>query len=550
MTADPVHPLLPCSDCDGPGTYLVGLVTAAQVGRLAASSRKAELATVDRFLERVCACPAALVIEGEAGIGKTTLWWAALEHAATKHGIRVLAAQGSPTEVKYAYTVVADLVRGTLDDGVLESLPTRQRAAVERVLHGGSDGPPTDERVVAAAFLTIIERVGLQSPVLVAIDDTQWLDASSGAVLGYVARRLVGRTGLLATVRTGESATVGEPDWLRLSRPDAIERIRLAPLSLGGVHALISARLGRTLPRPAITRIHEVSGGNPFFAAELAGAVSESSSGIADELPASLAALVRQRIGDCGDETAAVLLAAACAAAPTVELIGRATGTTAANVVELLESVEDRGVVTIDGNRVRFTHPLYATGVYTDSAPSRRRAMHRALAGIVDTPEIKARHLALAATTGDPSTKAALDAAADVVLSKGAPAVAAELLELAIKLDGDTPARRIRAGELHFRAGALDHAGLHVKAGLAALTPGTLRCMGLMLLAAVRGYGDDLPSAIEALVAAAAEAQEPAVRLQALLLLSPAEGLAGNLEKSVEHARAAVELSRDRKSVV
>jgi len=104
--------------------------------------------------------------------------------------------------------------------------------------------------------------------------------------------------------------------------------------------------------------------------------------------------------------------------------------------------------------------------------------MHRALAGIIDTPEIKARHLALAATTGDPSTKAALDAAADVVLSKGAPAVAAELLELAIKLDGDNPARRIRAGELHFRAGTLDHAHLHVKAALAALEPGLCAASG------------------------------------------------------------------------
>ena len=135
--------------------------------------------------------------------------------------------------------------------------------------------------------------------------------------------------------------------------------------------------------------------------------------------------------------------------------VALATDMSATRVVELLDSMAHRRIITADGNRVRFTHPLFATGVYTNATPSRRRAMHRRLATVVERPEIRARHLALAATTGDATTLSALDAAAEATVAQGAPAVAAELLELALKLGGDNAVRRIRAGELHFRAGSL-----------------------------------------------------------------------------------------------
>lgn len=145
---------------------------------------------------------------------------------------------------------------------------------------------------------------------------------------------------------------------------------------------------------------------------------------------------------------------------------------TAARVVELLDSAASRAIVGLDGNRVRFTHPLFATGVYTGATPARRRAMHRRLADVIDQPEIKARHLALSATSGDQLTLSTLDAAAESTSARGAPAVAAELIELAIKLGGGTPQRRVRAGELQFRAGSLAAARRHLQTSLQDAPPG------------------------------------------------------------------------------
>ncbi|MGH3967507.1 MAG: AAA family ATPase, partial [Mycobacterium sp.] len=381
-----------------------------------------ESAAVRGFLDHALSGPAALVIEGEAGIGKTTLLWHAAEAAAAR-GFRVLSAWGTPTEVCYAYAAVVDLL-GSVDAAVLAGLPGVQRAALDRMLLEGGDGPASNERVVAAAFLSVIEQLSFDAPVLVSIDDAQWLDMSSQAVIGFAARRLTGRAGILVTVRTGEPEA-DAPSWLTFARPDSVARIGMQPLSLGGVHALIAGRLGHTLPRPAITRIHELSGGNPFFALELARSVAENPSNAMIGLPDSLAALVHRRIGQPDDEVTTVLLAAACAAVPTVERVSRATDIATDRVVELIESSQARGVVGLEGNQIRFRHPLFATGVYTSVSPPQRRAMHRQFADIVDEPELKARHLALATTTADPDTLEALDAAADATQAQGAPAVAA-----------------------------------------------------------------------------------------------------------------------------
>ena len=495
------------------------------------------------LLHRACSQPAGLIVDGEVGIGKTTLWREATECAA-RQGFVVFAAQGAPAEVTYAYAVVADLLKDAVDDGLLAGLTAVQRVALDRALHGGGAGPATDERIVAAAFLAIIEHTGSRAPILVAIDDAQWLDASSRAVIGYAVRRLTGRTGLLVTVRTGESVILDALEGLRLSRPDALSRVSMRPLMLGEVHALISARLGRTLPRPVITKICEISGGNPLFALELARAVPPDTARIADALPRTLAAMVSRRVGVQDETTAALLLATACAAAPTVESIGAATDMSTTRVVELLESMEDQRIVTLDGNRVRFTHPLFATGVYTNAASSHRRAMHRTLATLAERPEVRARHLALAATTADADALSALDAAAEATVAQGAPAVAAELVELAVKLGGDSAARRIRAGELHFRAGSLVAARTHLQKALNDAPHGVLRCLSLMWLGAVKAYDDDMVGAVEAMSEAVDEAgDDAALGLLCLLRLALALAMTDRLGEALKRGEKAVELA-------
>src|SRR4029077_12673418 len=118
--------------------------------------------------------------------------------------------------------------------------------------------------------------------------------------------------------------------------------------------------------------------------------------------------------------------------------------------IELLEQAEAEGIIEIAGNRLEFAHPLLARGLYDAATPAQRRKMHRRLAEIVDQPELRARHLALSATQGDQMTLQALDTAAASARTRGAPEAAAELLELAMRLGGDTAERRIQTAAYHF----------------------------------------------------------------------------------------------------
>ena len=370
--------------------------------------RPAESRAVSEFLLSADRQPSGLVMEGTAGIGKTTLWLAGVAEARDR-GFRVLSARAGQAETVLAYAALADLLGG-VESAVLAELPQVQRLAVDRVLlRATADGPSTDESVVAAAFASIIDRLSEDTPILVAIDDVQWLDPSSQAVLAVGARRFTGRVGLLITERT-EHEGAGAATWLQLVRPGGMAHMHVGPLSLGGLHALISARLGRSFPRPTMVRIAEISGGNPFYALELARAIEAGSS--QSVLPATLAELMRQRIGRLDGETQDLLLAAACAATPTVDLVARVTGNTVERVAELLEAARGKGIIDLDEDVIRFAHPLLARSVYTDAKPSERRAMHRSLSETVMLPELRARHMALAASSADPTTLRALDAAA------------------------------------------------------------------------------------------------------------------------------------------
>src|ERR1700761_8297513 len=156
-----------------------------------------------------------------------------------------------------------------------------------------------------------------------------------------------------------DGSAVRSACW-RLARPDSVTRIRVGPLSLGGLHALTSTRLGRSFPRPTMVRIAEISGGNPFYALELARAIHIGSARAQPSLPGTLAELMRLRVGSLEGQVGDVLLAAACMANPTVEVLAKVVGTDVDHTVALLEEAESSGVVAIEGNRVRFAHPLLA----------------------------------------------------------------------------------------------------------------------------------------------------------------------------------------------
>jgi DNA-binding CsgD family transcriptional regulator len=498
-------------------------------------NRPLEIRAISEFLRSAAQQPSALVIEGDPGIGKTTLWLSAREQARDS-GYRVLSARVGQTESVLAYAAVADLLHD-IDPTVLAELPEVQRVGVDRMLlRASNEDHTTDQRVVAAAFASVFDRLAADSPVLIAIDDVQWLDRSSRDVMAFAARRLKGRIGLLLTERSdpdgGDAVT-----WLHLSRPNGIERVRVGPLSLGGLHALISARLGRSFPRPTMVRISEISGGNPFFALELARAIDVGSSDPQAVLPGSLSELMRLRIGRLDRDARKLLLAAASVANPTVELLAEVTGAP----VELLGDAEAKGIIGIDGNQVRFAHPLLAQSVYTDASRAERRAMHRSLAQTVTLPELRARHMALAASSADPETLHALDIAVDEAAARGAPAAAAELVELAIGLGGDSPNRRIRAAQYHFSAGDSERARVLLEETLHDVTSGTQRAIALNLLAGVHLYDDNWTETVALLERALADAEgSPALMVQTLIVLAFGQRMISKFDESLVSAQKAV----------
>jgi DNA-binding CsgD family transcriptional regulator len=501
-------------------------------------SREPQATAIADFVTSVVAAPSALVMEGEPGIGKTTLWLEAIERARTA-GFRVLAARPVAAESVLAYASLADML-SELDGHLLAQLPVPQRVALDHVLSRDDAAcAPADQRAIAAGFLSVVTILAEQSKVLVAVDDLQWLDTSSRLVVAFAARRLVGPVGVLATVRAGAEGNAAS--WLQLPRPDDVTRITVPPMSIGALHAVISDRLGHSLSRPLMVRIEEASRGNPFYALELAKTMNSSQPETGMVLPDSLSELIRSKVRSLAPDVDDALLAVACLAAPTVGLVARGLASDPDTVARQLEDAENRGVLEINGDRIRFSHPIFARGVYNDAKPERRCAMHRRLSAVVDEPELRARHLALGSTTADAATLEALDSAAVTARNRGAPAAAAELVDLAIGLGGRTPQRLIQAAAHHFTAGDPRRARALLDEAIGQLQPGATRAEAASLLGYVRLLDDSFPEAAQLLESALDEAaDDPGVLVPILVTLSFALFNAGRLDAASQRVDEAV----------
>jgi DNA-binding CsgD family transcriptional regulator len=493
--------------------------------------RRTEEQAVADFLAAVPLQSSAVVIEGEAGIGKTTLWLDAVARART-HGFRTLSSRAAAAESVLAYTVLADLLND-VDDSTWADLPAAQQQALDgALLRQRVRAPGIDPRAVAAAFVAVIGRLAAERPVIVAIDDLQWVDTSSANVVSFAARRLPPGAGVLCTTRTDEAR-------LELSDPDAVRRIRVQPLTVGELREVLFIRLGRSVGRPTLLRIHEIAGGNPFFALELARELGAEGRTSEMSLPNSLNELVQSRISRVGAED--VLLAMASLPDPTVPVVARATDSTPDQVVQSLGEAETHAVVAIDGNELRFTHPILAHGVYNGAPPRHRREMHRRLAELVAEPEIRARHLALADTSGKPETVAALVRAAEIARDRGAPAAAAELLELAFSLGFDDAQQKIRCATNYFAAGDPARARQMLDAVVAALPAGPTRAEALDQLGLVRLYDDSFVEAAELLEAGIGDSGDDiGLRVRLLLSLSFALLNSGRPTQAYERVQQAV----------
>jgi DNA-binding CsgD family transcriptional regulator len=471
--------------------------------------RDAERAAVAEFLATPAIGLTGLVIVGDAGIGKSTLWEEAVL-AVRDRGAVVLEARPSAAEARLSYAAVTDLL-APVPATVLEGLPSPQRHALDVALLRVEATQPPPQRLVGTALRSLVASLASAEEIVVAIDDLQWLDPASTAVLAFALRRLAAApVRLVAAARSGSAPSA----VLDAVPPHSVRRIELGPLSAAALHGIIAARVGRSLPRPALVRIANACGGNPFYAIEIARLTEGRRLDEPLPVPADVLVRVEARIRSLPAASRAALLRAAAAARPDVELVD----------AEALAPAEEAGLVevSLDG-RVAFTHPLYAGAVYSSSTPPRRREAHRELARSVADPEERARHLALASAGPDEEVAALVAAAGRLAHRRGTPDQAAELTELALRL---TPAhsasrdeRRLALASYLQLAGDLDRAIAVLDDMTSGLPPGDLLAQALLLRSEVayRRSGESEARRLALEAVAAAEDDVVRARCQAAL---------------------------------
>jgi DNA-binding CsgD family transcriptional regulator len=523
----------------------IGMATAM---RPEVIGRDHDLDAIRAFLAARDDLPAALVIEGEPGIGKTVLLRRAIAEASS---YRTVIAAPIEAERDLLFNGLMDLLEAVLEPAVAD-LPPPQRHALEvALLRRDAAGSDPDPRAIGAGVLGVVRALARGGPVLVAVDDVQWLDTASAQALSYAVRRLQVEPVALLLGRRLDPTDMSP--LLQVSvPPERLTKIRLGPLSVGAVQRILRERLGDPLARPVLRRVWQASGGNPLFALEIAQALrSHAPSGAPTDplpIPETLATTVQQRVGALPRASLNALRLVAVASTPTLALLGRALGEDPETV---LQPGQDAGLINLEGDRIRFVHPLFASAVYSMMNEPDRRDLHRRLAGLVERPEERARHLARAANEPDEAIAATLERAARQARSRGAPSAAAELSEEAVRL---TPAaaaesaqkRRIDAAAYRFEAGDTERAQKLLAEAVSSAPPGWQRAEALIRLARIHLYGDRTKAVGLFEQALVEEEGNESIRLDA------EEGLAlclffmrREIPAAEEHAREAVVLARE-----
>jgi DNA-binding NarL/FixJ family response regulator len=481
--------------------------------------RDVELGAMERFLDSGPTWPSAVVIEGEAGIGKTTLWLQGVRRAAER-GIRVLHAQPAESEQKLSYVALADLVVEAFDE-VGPALPQVQHRALAGALIRDNAGDGTSARTTATAFVGVLAACAEKGAVLLAVDDVQWLDSASAQTLAFALRRLPPKVGVLLAhrVEAGQDLPLG----LARALPEStLLRIAPRPLSLAALHHLVKSRLGASLPRPLLARLADASGGNPFYALEMARALARRGHLEPAQplpVPRNLEELVVSRIATLSAPARQLALAAAATSQPTLSVLAAALHPDADFGAALLEA-EEAEVLTSDDERIRFQHPLLASVIYGSASAERRRQLHKRLALVVSDPEQRARHLALCTREPDEEVAAELEEAAALAARRGAQESAAELFSAAKRLtpparEEELTSRGLGEAKALLAAGDVDGARKIASEAAGASAAG-LRAEAELLLGDLDWISGSWAGAIEHLEnALATEPEDPALAARA-----------------------------------
>ncbi|HEX6967466.1 MAG TPA: LuxR family transcriptional regulator [Micromonosporaceae bacterium] len=503
-------------------------------------------------VEAQLASGGSVLLTGPSGIGKSVLAETTAA-AAVRRGEHVLRINAVETDRWIPYAGLADLLT-QIPAEYLAELPEPQRAAIDSVLSGrGVDEARLARRL---AWLALLQRCAQRRPVLIFIDDVQWLDKESVDVMAYAARRVdAHRVRTVIAERWPDSAT-GHPDRGPAGRRGSAAGTRSAALATGAlleveVPPLAADELADllelyALPARAASKLHADSGGNPYLALALAGAFAERGAAAwrPAPLPPRLHALLRERVEALPADVRETLLFAALATYPTVDLLRRAGRTEAERQLHLAAAA---GLLVTDGSVVRLTPPAVATVVAELATGQQRAAVHAVLAGAVSSAAERTRHRALASTDPNAEVARSLVTAGDEARLRGARGLAAELYLLAAErtppeLDSERVEWLVRAAEVGLTAGRPELVHRAVDEVLAADATRAQRVRARMAL--IDLAGQSVATMDETFAAAFADAEDDAALLGPLRLrLSWAALVDGRPARAETEADRAVELA-------
>ena len=393
----------------------------------------------------------ALVVRGEAGVGKSAL----LEYAAgTAPDMRVVRAVGVESEMELAFASLHQLCAPLLDR--LERLPAPQHDALG-IAFGLSAGPVPDRFLVGLAVLTLLSETAEERPLLCLVDDAQWLDRASAQVLAFVARRLLADpVGLVFAARDPGEELAGLPD------------LEVRGLQNEDARALLRSVVRVRLDEQVRDRILAETNGNPLALLELPRGLSPAQLAGGFGLPGTVPLAGRieesftRQLADLPAETQRLLQLAAADPTGDRSLIWRAAGRLAIPV-QAAALAEEAGLAAFAPG-VRFRHPLIRSAAYQSAAIADRQELHAALAEVTDPiadPDRRAWHRAQAAPGPDEDVATELEQSAERAQARGGLAAAAAFLERAVLLTAD-PARHagraLAAARASMLAGAFGQA--------------------------------------------------------------------------------------------
>jgi DNA-binding CsgD family transcriptional regulator len=498
-------------------------------------ARDAELARLASFVTGEMPSRA-MVLTGAPGIGKTTLWQAALA-VARESGIAVHIARPAEQEVQLAFTAVADLLDG-VDTTDLTAVPAPQVRALEVALvRADAHDEPAEPSAVAAGLTGTLRVLSERGARLVAIDDAPWLDQASATALSFAARRLRDHpVRFLLTCRSGEPSSVEA-----IFGVDELARVDVGPISLGATRSMLTQRLDLQPPRQVLRRLFELSQGNPLVALELGRLLAGR--GVLDaELPALGGDLFADRVAALREPVRRVLLALALAGSLDRRELAALVGPL------VVQDAHVAGVLDVDGTRVRPMHPLLAAAARHAATVAERQKVHLDLASTLADETLCERHRALATDAPNEIVAMRAEAAAAKAILRGATRDAVELAEHALRLTApDSPERAGRLLELGRYltvAGEREQLRELVEPRLADLPVGPMRARALLLLSDAPDSWSDQQEFLDEALAQCADDLELRARVLSIKALYVAIDQLRGFDQAEAWVFEALELSR------